>query len=257
MWSGEDCATLTCPSGIPGKVNACSGHGSCDEGVCKCANGWKGFGCHVKTCLSNCHGRGKCDESHPQHPKCLCKKGYEGEDCGFLSCSWDPILNVPKPGCHEDLQPTHGMCGSNGTCFCAANYTGKYCEKPACRTCRPLDHCLNSCNNVGVCENGKCACNVGFSGEDCSTKTTEVATPEAPASLEPPASPESPASLLEMKTKKTIPLSRLVMSDDRRVACLPGCNERHENDDSERWLCMSNCVERAIDRRTAPSSLLQ
>jgi hypothetical protein len=227
MWTGLDCATRTCPSGIKGVLNACSGHGECDAGTCKCKDGWKGKGCEIKTCSNNCHGRGTCNYADKFDPVCDCKKGYLGVDCGFVSCEWDPIANVPKPGCHENLVPAHGMCGKNGTCYCALNYTGKFCENLACKTCGSLDKCPNRCNNVGKCTAaGTCQCNVGFSGEDCSTRVMQNTT-----------------NLLEL------PLHRLVMSDDQRIGCHAGCNAKHENDDSERWACMSACVEKVPDPR--------
>jgi hypothetical protein len=127
------------------------------------------------------------------------------------------------------------MCGSNGTCFCSANYTGKYCEKVACKTCQAIEHCPNKCNNVGTCDkDGKCACNVGFKGDDCSVKIV----PQTNAT----------ATTTFLETKE-VPMHRLVMSNDRRVNCRSGCNEIHSMDDSERWYCMSNCVEKTNDPR--------
>ena len=245
LWTGEGCDTKSCPSGVEGKISACSGHGTCSDdghGVCACKNGWKGVGCETKTCLSGCHGRGICDYSNPKHPVCDCKKGYESEDCSFVSCNWDPISNEPKPGCHDDLSPPHGLCGSNGTCFCSAGFAGEFCEKSACRTCGALDKCLNRCNEVGQCQNGQCQCNEGFKGEDCSTKVVTTTL------------------LLEagekQQTTKEIQMNNLVMSEDRRVGCRSGCAAKHDVDEnsSARWLCMSRCVERTPDPRVVKLS---
>merc|ERR1719316_538423 len=51
-WTGEDCTTKTCPSGIAGVPNACSNHGTCDNstGLCRCRSGWRGIGCQIRTC---------------------------------------------------------------------------------------------------------------------------------------------------------------------------------------------------------------
>ena len=176
MWSGEGCETKTCPSGIPGKANACSGHGKCDGGTCKCKRGFRGVGCEIRTC-GGCSGHGTCDESNPKHPVCNCAKGYAGDFCENLSCDWDLVKQEPKPGCHENLLPQRGVCGPKGNCFCNTNYTGLFCEKPACKQCDALDKCTNRCNENGVCQGGKCVCNAGFDGEDCGIKVnTAVAT---------------------------------------------------------------------------------
>jgi len=246
LWTGVGCADKTCPSGIEGEISACSGHGTCSNdfrGFCACKNGWKDVGCQSKTCLSNCHGHGTCDYTNPDHPVCNCQKGYESDDCSFISCDWDPVLNEPKPGCHDDIQPPHGLCGSNGTCYCKAGFAGEFCEQAACLTCGALDKCLHRCSDVGKCENGKCLCNEGFTGEDCSTKVVK-------ASL-----------LLQLDSGKQqtreVHMNNLVMSEDRRVSCRSGCAAKHginEESSSSRWLCMSRCVERTPDPRVVRSS---
>lgn len=173
MFEGVDCATPTCPSGVFGKKNACSNHGTCNNGKCECAPGWRGIGCHIPTCDA-CSDRGECDES-ADPPVCRCKRGWSGPRCSQKSCDWDPVRGEAMPGCHQDLG--HGVC-VNSTCFCHKNYTGRFCEQPACRNCDPIDRCPNRCNEMGTCNNGKCDCAVGFSGDDCSIVTS--ARPAAP-----------------------------------------------------------------------------
>ncbi len=39
----------------------CAGHGSCDNGACRCDDPWAGEKCHMLNCsLVNCSGNGNC-----------------------------------------------------------------------------------------------------------------------------------------------------------------------------------------------------
>ena len=43
MWTGDDCATKSCP-------DDCSSKGSCVEGSCQCEEGWTGPNCAATAC---------------------------------------------------------------------------------------------------------------------------------------------------------------------------------------------------------------
>jgi hypothetical protein len=258
MWSGDGCQTQTCPSGIRGRVSACSNHGTCTDGTCNCKQGFRGVGCEIPTC-GGCSGHGTCDESNPKHPKCNCEKGYAGDFCENLSCDWDLVKQVPKPGCHEDLLPQRGVCGPKGTCFCNTNYTGLYCEKPACKQCDALDKCTNRCNGNGVCQVGKCVCNAGFEGEDCSTKgNTAVAVGAEKALLVElrAASRRNSWSIHTMLTPGGKPCAQSC------EAQCGGMQQKLVDEDkaSCRWACLSRCAparQVAVGSSARKSSLLQ
>ncbi|KPP74773.1 Tenascin-X-like, partial [Scleropages formosus] len=50
----------------------------------------------------------------------------------------------------------------NGKCECDTGFTGPDCSTKSCP---------NDCSDRGRCVNGKCVCNVGFMGQDCSLKS--------------------------------------------------------------------------------------
>ena len=115
--------------------NGCSKHGICiqvnsDSWKCSCNEGWAG---------SNCSE---------------CSSGHNGETCE-VSCSG-------HPGCSG-----HGVCEGSGQR--SANTSRCTCEFPFVlknNTCQ-----CEQCSGHGTCEvsgelKGKCACDVGFSGED-------------------------------------------------------------------------------------------
>ncbi|KYQ90411.1 hypothetical protein DLAC_09030 [Tieghemostelium lacteum] len=57
----------------------CSGHGTCQDQICQCDNGWIGVDCSVNAdykCLNNCSGHGTCVAM-----MCNCVSGYMGPSC--------------------------------------------------------------------------------------------------------------------------------------------------------------------------------
>ena len=78
--------------------------------------------------------------------KCFAK--YYGESCESIRCPLD---------CSGS-----GTCdGVTGTCQCDSKFTGAGCNQPACP---------NGCFGKGSCSQGKCTCNPGYRGDDCSIR---------------------------------------------------------------------------------------
>eukprot|EP00164_Ancoracysta_twista_P008589 GFYU01012462.1.p1 GENE.GFYU01012462.1~~GFYU01012462.1.p1 ORF type:complete len:778 (-),score=99.59 GFYU01012462.1:93-2426(-) len=177
-WDGIDC---TKPTLCPGN---CTGHGVCFEGECACVEGWAGRNCSedVRLCLHDCSGHGVC--SPDPNEGCLCEDGWIGQDCGTVD------MQCPNK-CSG-----HGTCTANATCECIQDWGGEDCSivfscpsncnyrgichtethlcecfagyaGSACEETRTLK-CPNDCSKQGTCKIGRCICNDGFAGVDCS-----------------------------------------------------------------------------------------
>lgn len=129
------------------KCDACDpDHGTCQyDGTCECAEGWYGAACDRA-----------CDCYRHVAVKNALELRERAED--VLLESVDSHSGYP-------IQP-HGTCQRDGTCRCYRDPDGTQWTGRDCFTkCKP---CAN-----GRCayEDGSCACDEGWSGEDCSTPT--------------------------------------------------------------------------------------
>jgi hypothetical protein len=99
-------------------------------------------------CPSGCSGRGVCNSSGI----CNCSLGFEGNDC------------QQENSCESDCK-NHSFCLTNGKC-------DKECLSGKCGDKKiKLAKCPQNCGglNRGIClDNGKCLCNPGMGGDDCS-----------------------------------------------------------------------------------------
>lgn len=99
-------------------------------------------------CPSGCSGRGLCNSAGI----CNCSLGFEGNDCQNTNA------------CESDCK-SHAFCHSHGQCDrdCVSGRCG---QRPA-----QAVKCPGDCGGLarGIClDNGKCLCNPGLGGEDCS-----------------------------------------------------------------------------------------
>ena len=198
-YGGQACEKPAC-------LNDCSQRGTCRHSsngttaFCECDMSYTGADCSKRACPNNCSGVGWCSSALDY--QCVCPPGRSGPDCSSTcgaSCAW------PR-----------GKCGADGKCHCANGWTGEYCERAVCpaacsghgqcvyggwpfssttTACKCDDGwlgpacsyqaCPNGCSGKGECKEGKCVCELGYSGDDCSARcgrptgnTTEVVVEE-------------------------------------------------------------------------------
>jgi hypothetical protein len=152
-YTGVACRDIVCS-------HPCGAHGSCLNFKCVCAAGWRGEECEEEICPNACNaatGQGTCTEDGTTG--CVCNDGFYGPQCAKHHC--------PNT-CGAPLQ--RGRClSANGTCLCAAGWSGTDC---ATATCVPAN-----CNNHGVCQTSAdgstaaCECVAPHRGDDCSQST--------------------------------------------------------------------------------------
>lgn len=85
--------TDTCPA--DGDGVQCSGHGECDQGVCRCETGYVGANCALASCPSNCSGHGECNT---ETGRCECAALRFGPACEFGQCAGDMHMAIGTDG---------------------------------------------------------------------------------------------------------------------------------------------------------------
>ncbi|KAH0483424.1 MAG: uncharacterized protein KVP18_004964 [Porospora cf. gigantea A] len=142
---------------LPLCADACSGHGWCDKGYCRCEAGFQGHDCGliVTAGLGN-EAAGVCNYQGIMAPtgRCHCFHGYRGQFCqyGWARCPGD---------CSG-----HGICTHQARCDCSHGWEGLDCSVRA--------RCPLECCNHGECSTeGKCDCFEGYFGLSCAISLTD------------------------------------------------------------------------------------
>jgi hypothetical protein len=115
---------------------------------------------------------------------CRCEPGYRGVGCELRACpgstSSDGGAQCDGGGCAECSG--HGECdASTGVCSCAAPWSGAACDVHGCGAtgCGPHGTCVLAASAGGAGGAGgagarhACACEPGWSGEDCRLRTCD------------------------------------------------------------------------------------
>ena len=96
----------------------CGPHGSCEDGVCVCTDGYTGEFCDVVgPCVGiDCGENGTCVEGI-----CECDTGYEGDSCELDTNECDPTPCLNRGSCAQGVPGTY-------ECTCIEGFTGDNCE---------------------------------------------------------------------------------------------------------------------------------
>lgn len=170
-WFGENCENKHCYDWDPdNNPTDCGGHGMCVKGECFCAAGWgvkSGEGtmalanvCADPVCPVDCGAHGLCKEN-----MCVCQDGWKGPACR-------------EPKCVDDCSG-HGTCSfllanSPAECVCEYGFSPPNCLSVALY--QKLRPCPNGCSGNGLCMDGRCVCEEGSTGLDCSGVVCPVGT---------------------------------------------------------------------------------
>ena len=154
-YGGDDCGTSTrCPSD-------CNGNGKCTFGKCFCDADFVGVSCEEKAkCPMSCSSRGLC-----VHGKCMCQLGFMGDACQTPSPGVEG--NEKSSGAVMRFAKVEAEVAQTSGAVLSVGYTGE----AGCPSHIPLhlmQNGTNACSNHGQCILGKCWCDPGFEGRDCS-----------------------------------------------------------------------------------------
>lgn len=147
-------------------MNNCTSihNGLCRNDQCYCRAGYEGPDCGRRSkCKNDCNLRGLCYKGI-----CLCNKGYAGESCEeegeFI---YSKALNQTLKQNYLDMDSDcPSLCTGHGVCQSGKCLCDLEWEGIDCDIYNP-SACQNNCGNRGICRYGRCFCDPGFSGDIC------------------------------------------------------------------------------------------
>eukprot|EP00933_Yihiella_yeosuensis_P025412 TRINITY_DN1973_c0_g1_i3.p1 TRINITY_DN1973_c0_g1~~TRINITY_DN1973_c0_g1_i3.p1 ORF type:complete len:856 (-),score=194.27 TRINITY_DN1973_c0_g1_i3:215-2782(-) len=169
-WTGSICDMPRCESD-------CNGRGLCVKGRCICQDGYYGDACYHQRCLNDCSGAGYCFQG-----KCQCISGFGGEDCSQVRTEHQTLVvklkSAPageaRPGIDRFRETGSLRSAVSATCPSDCNNRGDCTKTGKCRCHAGYSgvacesFCPNECSGSGRCIEGGCLCFAGFTGVDCS-----------------------------------------------------------------------------------------
>ena len=154
----------------------CSNHGYLNSSDCLCDSGWGGADCSVQ---NPCSGHGYW-ENCGGDMYCVCEIGWGGSDCSEEADSPSPEMSVvTTTGGYEPEETATVTVQNNNDHSCSGNgYWDDYMGRCSCNTGWGGSDCSedksNACSGhgtwYGYLNNGAggCSCNSGWGGSDCS-----------------------------------------------------------------------------------------
>lgn len=170
-WRGALCDQYYCEQCVA-PSGTCQGPNNCK---CNTTDPVYVFGCSGCQCSCNrdyCQNGGTVSVSASGDCECSCPEGFLGDKCQNPRC--------PVGLDNGYLCNGQGTCHANGTCECIKDVSyGEACEGNCTIQVCPSANSL-TCTGHGRCGCGKCVCNPGFTGDDCSVPdcTNITATPD-------------------------------------------------------------------------------
>lgn len=175
-WGGEkgDCSEEMCEN-----LNYCNNNGYCDNDKCICDEGWRGDDCSTEACPQQCNGNGDCIKG-----VCQCNDEWAGSTCQVrrmkhldqqavgATVKMDPALVKAL----NEQEEREAFDRSYPTTVPGLERLGRDAKgqeildpKFDNYVTAQLHSCPNFCGGNGECVLGKCKCDRGWDGEDCTT----------------------------------------------------------------------------------------
>ncbi|CAL1263020.1 unnamed protein product [Larinioides sclopetarius] len=140
-WAGPDCSRVSFVSPTVAKCGLdCGSNGQCEEGRCRCDNGWTGARCDQKTCDDRCHDHGQCNNG-----TCVCVQGWMGTHCTLEGCP-DTCGGVSRGQCVQEE--------GQWSCRCNDGWGGKDCKTKQETKC--ADDKDNDSDGLTDCADSEC-----------------------------------------------------------------------------------------------------
>ena len=163
-------------------ATACSGHGQCSFGHCLCDLGWAGSICDEfqARCANDCWGRGVCVATKiasvdggggVKSPLRFAGASLRGGGGrGRRSLLVRSSKKLQQQALLPTLRPVLDWLTARGRCFCNPGFTGADCS-----TALP---CAGEgdagCGSHGICTHGRCFCEEGFDGAGCERQRSNI-----------------------------------------------------------------------------------